>query len=880
MSPHPTPSLFSESLTPKALFRRLSSRTLGNGSTQSDNKSMSKQAQFLATSYCSSESSLTDEKPQSSSDFDCDSQSKNRILKQKRPFADSRYLVLSGTRDSYYGYVFNILTCSSFSKGFSQVIPWLCTLTAAVLLHMVGLVYAVWPHWDGTWNEIVLAVTGSLCEGTCLLLMLHRLAYATIHFPCQWWRRQHHNISYSKTTWSMSLSWRTLCGIFQTLAPALTFVALSFIILTSTLGDVYYREESGGLTPEIWVLAAFYLNASEYIRAKLVANATPDETSNITSSSSNPSDDAAPATTSRQEFEDRLAMLMIACYFGAMAWHMVGQWYQFQWHRKCRPSSTSTTTATRQSNFAAAAIKNVDCRNNKLLLIVTVATLFAYGWLEAWSPVTHALLCFGGRWFFVPGGNYRFDFVTESVSTPDRSQVPNVIYLVHESLSGSILENTNGGKHATPFFQSLLTNDDFYLFPHARSVSGDTRDCTTALLTGCLPIDEAGRQIAYGRSMGTEFKRRGYATMSVTSYPMNFDETAWFMMQNYMGGNMDVVVDPLSTGLEKINIEGCDDLALLPYFERWVREIVQEERDGQGRRPFYGQIYTFNQHYPYLENDNSTATTRYYSSLESFDALLKRLFDLLRETGQLDNTLIVGSSDHGEHPDLREYIRLKRFNSDVISTATYLYAPKNLFPSEEDRRRLRHNTQQAVSTLDLFPTIQHFLYGGSAKETDNLRAEHNAADTSSVDDLRHCITGHDLLSTEITDDRLTVQWNSVSQPQSGYKGLFLGALSGKASGLYVKGMGGKAVPEKFRAWELDYGQCTTVWEADCAMELTEERRMHWLKIINKQPPPASLKISGQVYNTRYMKMLRETLEVAQAAAAETSDFVSRAASLE
>jgi len=820
----------------------------------------------------------------SSSDSDSeDPQSKSPILKRRLvPSADPTFFLFRGDART-------IATTTTTTLG-SLLVPWIATALAALLLHATGLIYGVWPYYNGTVTELVLAVTGSVCEGVWLLLVLHRLALATIHVPWQWWwqerRRQtqqsnNKNNSNNNNRWYRSSShsnsssiappssllwlrssWTCLCGTCRTVAPALTFVTLSFIILTSILGDVYYRAESGGLAPEIWVLAAFYLNAAEYVRAKWVAAATPDESTTATTTTtadddSNNGDSAGDSTagaskTSVQVSEDFMNSCMILCFIGAIVLFLAGQFYQWQ---RLRHVQSNESSCTARHCHCLGCCGKVDSRNNKLLLLVTAVTLFAYSQLDAWSPVMHALLCFGGRWFFAPGQQYSFDVVKEPVTTPDSTQAPNVIYLVHESLSGSILEKTEGGKTATPFFHSLMENDDFYLFPHARSVSGDTRDCTTALLTGCLPIDEKGRQRAYGRSMGTEFKRRGYATMSVTSYPMNFDQTAWFMMQNYMGGNMDVVVDPLSTGLEKINIEGCDDHALLPYFDKWVKQDVKE----QGR-PFYGQIYTFNQHYPYLVSPNSTATTRYYSSLESFDSLLKHLFDLLEETGQLDNTIIVGSGDHGEHPDLQDYIRLKRFNSDVISTATYMWAPKHLFPSEEDRERLRHNTQQTVSTLDLFPTIQHFLYGGSVEETANLRAEHRAADTTSANDRDHCVSGVDLLSTTVPDDRLSVQWNKISQPLSGYKGNFLGALSGKETGIYVKGSG-TARSRSFKAWELDFGECTASWEADCAIELTEERRRYWLQRI-AQPQPSSM-VNDQVYQTRYMHLLREVLEASQ-----------------
>ena len=550
---------------------------------------------------------------------------------------------------------------------------------------------------------------------------------------------------------------------------------------------------------------------------------------------------------------------MFLCYFGAIALYLLGQLYL---HAKQRRSAMHNDPQQQQQQQRSSWYSTVDCRNNKLLLAATAATLVSYAVLEAWTPVTHAFLCFAGRWFFVPGGQYKFETSVQPITTPDSTTQPNVIYLVHESLSGSILEKTAGGRKAAPFFHSLLeNNDDFYVFPHARSVSGDTRDCSTALLTGCLPFDEPGRKIAYGRSIGTEFKRRGYATMSVTSAPMSFDQTAWFMMQNFMGSNMDLVVDPLSAGLPKVNIEACDDHELLPYFDKWVKQDVLQDQPGM---PFYGQIYTYNQHYPFLVGANATGSTRYYSSLESFDSLLKHLFDLLEETGQLDNTIIVGSSDHGEHPDLDDYIRLKRFNSNVINTATYMYAPAHLIPSEEDRQRLRQNTERAVSTLDLFPTIQHFLYGGSAEETSNLRHEHRAADTLSQHDRDHCATGIDLLATRIEDDRLTVQWNKISQMESGKKGNFLGALSGRTTGLYVKGTGGNPTTNgAFSAWELDYDRCPEVWYADCAKEMTEERRLHWLKTIQELSQQPQHMISEQMQNTKYMRLLRETLEQQQ-----------------
>jgi len=203
-------------------------------------------------------------------------------------------------------------------------------------------------------------------------------------------------------------------------------------------------------------------------------------------------------------------------------------------------------------------------------------------------------------------------------------------------------------------------------------------------------------------------------------------------------------------------------------------------------------------------------------------------------------------------------MRLKRFNSNVMHTASYMYVPKRLLDQAE-RERLRHNAKQTVSLLDLYPTLQHILYGGDAESTQTLRAQLGAADVTGGDQ-EHCVTGVDLLGTTIADDRLTVQWNKISQPQSGTKGFFLGAVSGKDTGLYVKGTG-QFSADNFQAWELDYGDCSSVWDADCAVELTEERRAHWLETLNANENDFSdkLMLSQQMRDSRFLETLRKTL---------------------
>ena len=755
--------------------------------------------------------------------------------------------------------------------------PWACTLTASLLLHAAGL-WQVYHLGSNSALDFLRALLGAAAEGVFVLLLLHRLLLLTLAAPLQWWRKRGCPRATTKTEKASSFPSCscTLWGVTRTAYSALrTLLFLGALVLVSTLfvltvfGDILYRIDSGGLTPTIWVLAAFFLNTRQYLAAKWTAVA--DEREQQQSSSGNGDND----NESDASGDDKIVACVLAGFLAACAVHLLGQYYQ--WRRQQRQPRRNRKQRQREtppslgcgSSSSSSSYCAVDCTNNKTLLVALVVALLAYGGLGAWSPGIHAFLCWIGHFVFRPGQQYGFDYLSsESAALASSSLLlqktaaaPNVIYIQHDSLSGSILQKTEQGRRATPFFQSLVEdNDDFYLLEHARSPSGDTRDGMTSLLSGCLPITEAGRKMAFERSLGTEFKRAGYRTFSASSATMNFDQTAWFMLQKHIEGNMDKAVDPLSTGIPVINSEGGDDLALLPYFEEWLRNNAQQQQQqggGTAGPPFYAQFYGFNQHFPYVKATNTTYENRYYNSLESFDAYLKRLFQLLDEAGQLDNTIIVGTGDHGEHPDPKEYIRLKRYNSDVIHTATYMYVPRHLFPSDQSRELLRYNTNQTVSLLDLYPTLQHFLYGGDAPATASLRRANFAADATSEREQQQCVTGFDLLATPIPDERLAVSWNKVSNEQSGEHGHFLAALSGKDKALYVKGMNGRA-DWGFEAFEMDYDQCTERWDADCALELTEERRLHWQEALREQHLSASL-VGGGIRQSQFIKLLRGVL---------------------
>ena len=348
---------------------------------------------------------------------------------------------------------------------------------------------------------------------------------------------------------------------------------------------------------------------------------------------------------------------------------------------------------------------------------------------------------------------------------------PNVIFIQHESLAGFTM-NTEKGKAAMPYFQSLMHHDpDMYVFEHTRSVSGNTIDAMPALLIGCLPFTAKGIDFvqSLGRSIGYEFYRYGYHTASFCS--RNIDKAImsgqWKILYDLFVGGMDMVVDPMNRSIPLDNLDGTDDRRMLQYFSEWLTELGPL---AQGP-PFYAQFYAFNTHYPYMKDSTYQETDRYYSSLRTVDEFLQGLFDILSKTGQLNNTIIIGSGDHGEHVVGRKYVRLGAYSPQILSTASYIYYPSHLMHNKSIAGRLRQNTKQLTTTLDLYPTIRSILHDDTPRNgIVNWTEVH-----------RGCMTGVDLAAVDIPDNRVVAASNSISS--AGIYG-HLWALMTKDSALY------------------------------------------------------------------------------------------------
>ncbi|MDB5334925.1 MAG: tetratricopeptide repeat protein [Planctomycetaceae bacterium] len=127
---------------------------------------------------------------------------------------------------------------------------------------------------------------------------------------------------------------------------------------------------------------------------------------------------------------------------------------------------------------------------------------------------------------------------------------------------------------------------------------------------------------------------------------------------------------------------------------RWLRPRT--------RKPFLCWVHLFDPHYPYLTHEDRFETQfkdrPYDAELAYVDEEIGRLISMLRESGALENTLIVVVGDHGE--SLGEHGELS--HSMTVYDAT-LRVPLLMVSPGESRPGQR--VAEPVSLVDLTPTV-------------------------------------------------------------------------------------------------------------------------------------------------------------------------------
>ncbi len=286
----------------------------------------------------------------------------------------------------------------------------------------------------------------------------------------------------------------------------------------------------------------------------------------------------------------------------------------------------------------------------------------------------------------------------------------NILLVVAESLRRDRLSIYNSERETTPFLKRLASSKpkEFFLFQNAYSNASSTLISLPSILTGASPVQTAADTHSY--PIFWEYgKKAEMDTFYITSHSL-----AWNNLNGYLSNSeIDYLYSKETSGESIYNDIGIDDRKTLVAFDSHIKKLASE------KKTFAGVLHLNTNHFPFFvpvtskkwnEND---VKDMYDNSVFHFDKLMESMFKSLSESGTLDNTIILITSDHGESLLEHNYLgHIESYYLEAVSIPLMIYIPKSL-QKESQIEKLYSNTQKNVMNLDIIPTFVDLLLGAN-----------------------------------------------------------------------------------------------------------------------------------------------------------------------
>jgi hypothetical protein len=372
------------------------------------------------------------------------------------------------------------------------------------------------------------------------------------------------------------------------------------------------------------------------------------------------------------------------------------------------------------------------------LSMKTLRWLSEHGNARLFAPLLVGLLTVA--WcVFLPAGARQAGILSAEDREPGKSRLPNILLLGWDGVSAEDLSLYGSERETTPFLRSFAKQG--LVCENAFANAQNSSSSIVSMLTGKAPttlrlnyspeiltgrnayehlpgilrqygyktVDIGIRQItdAYDLNMLSSFEQS--TTRKETENPWRASVSAWLGMGTgyFLGSSWERLCDRLlhMTGA-KDSVSGYEVVTGQPL-GGWSHdgqkiEQLLEVIASPDRRPFFVHAHLLGTHWPVgvpkhrvfsegRERKDEFEIDFYDDAILEMDASFSRIVDALRTAGQLNNTILVFSSDHS-----------KQWGQWRVPLVFW-------FPKGDHRGRIRTNAQN----LDIAPTLLD--YAGIAK---------------------------------------------------------------------------------------------------------------------------------------------------------------------
>ncbi|MBB6454268.1 phosphoglycerol transferase MdoB-like AlkP superfamily enzyme [Salirhabdus euzebyi] len=253
------------------------------------------------------------------------------------------------------------------------------------------------------------------------------------------------------------------------------------------------------------------------------------------------------------------------------------------------------------------------------------------------------------------------EYVNENIEQDTKSDMwgiakdKNIIYISLESVQSFVINETLNGEEITPFLNDLI-EDSYYFenFYHQTNL-GKTSDSEFLVETGLYPLPNSSVFFTHGQNeynaVPEIIKENGYYS-------------AVFHANNKSFWNRDVAYESL--GFDQFFAEeyynvteensigwGLNDKEFFEQSIKYMEELP---------KPFYTKFITLTNHHPFELDEqfasidqfdsNSNTVNQYFPTVRYTDEAVKQFFDLLKQSGLYEESIIVL---YGDHYGISEY---------------------------------------------------------------------------------------------------------------------------------------------------------------------------------------------------------------------------------
>lgn len=299
----------------------------------------------------------------------------------------------------------------------------------------------------------------------------------------------------------------------------------------------------------------------------------------------------------------------------------------------------------------------------------------------------------------------------------DLGKGKNLIVIQVESLQSFVIGKSVNGQEITPNLNKLQKNSLYFPHFYPQTIGGNSSDAELIINTSLFPLEKGSTFFVHPNnvyhSLPLLLKEKGYEALAIHADEANF----WNRHQAYpnLGFKKYYSIEKLQL-TEEIGMGLSDE----EMFKQAI-PILQA-----AKKPFYAMIITLTSHYPYyMPGDKAhlylepplakSDVGAYLQSISYTDHAIGQFIEALRQSGLLENSIVVV---YGDHDGLfkRDQKELEKvWSMQEISDEEWIrdYAPVPLFIYADE---ISGKTVEAYGgQIDFLPTISHIMGIGPEK---------------------------------------------------------------------------------------------------------------------------------------------------------------------